>query len=81
MVGLLLAFVECVLSYLPNNSGGGGGSSIIARSPLMHLEGTGRVNLAKYTTCLHRLARVVALPVHPSGQEDNDCNGSGLEQS
>ncbi len=44
-VGLLLAFVERVLSSPPND-GSNGGSSTIAKSFLTHLTGTGRVNLA-----------------------------------
>jgi hypothetical protein len=79
-VGLLLVFVEQMLSSLMNN-GSGGGSSIIARSTLTHLAGMGRVNLVNYSNCLHRLARVVALPVHPSNQDDNNYNGGRSEWS
>ncbi len=61
-VGLLLVFVERESSSLPNNGSGGG--STITRSTLTHLAGAGRVNLASYSTCLKRLARVVALPAH-----------------
>jgi hypothetical protein len=70
-VGLLLACVERVLSS-PPNVGSNSGSSTIARSTLTHLAGAGRVNLANYPTCLHRLARVVASHAHPGGQENND---------
>jgi hypothetical protein len=79
-VGLLSVFVEWALSSLPKDGGDGSGSTI-SRSALAHLAGMGRVNSANYSTCLHRLAWVVALPVHPSGQDNNNCNGSGLEQS
>ncbi len=50
-------------SSLPIN-GGGGGSGTITRSTLMHLVGIGRVKLVNYSICLHRYARVVALPAH-----------------
>ena len=79
-MGLLLAFVERVLSSLPNKDGNSS-SSTITRSALTHLAGTGRVNLANYSTCLHRLARAVAFPAHPGGWEDNDCNDGRLERS
>ncbi len=51
---------------------------------MKHLAGAGRVNSANYSTCLHRLARMVALPAHPSGRNNNDCNGgrqSGAEEA
>ncbi len=79
-MGLLLACIERALSSPPNASGNGG-SGTIAKSALMHLAGTGRVNSANYSTCLHRLARVVALPTHPGGPEYNDCNGGRPEWS
>jgi hypothetical protein len=79
-VGLLSACVEQALSS-PSNAGGNGGGGTIARSTLMHLAGAGRVNSANYSTCLHRLARVVALPTHPGSQDDNNYNGGGPEQS
>ncbi len=60
---LLSVFVEWVLSLISTN-GGRGGDGTITRSPLMQLAGTGRVNSVNYSTCLHRLARVVASPVH-----------------
>jgi hypothetical protein len=73
-VGLLLVCVEWASSYLPNDVNNSI-SGTIARSLLMHLAGASRINLANYSTCLHRLARVVALPAHPDGQDDNNCNG------
>ncbi len=79
-VGLLSACVERALSSLPNG-GGNGGSGTIARRALTHLAGTGRVNLANYSTCLHRLARVAALPAHSGGRDNNNCNGGGTERS
>ncbi len=80
MVGLLSEFLQRALSSLPTNSSGGGGGTI-ARSALTHLVGAGRVNLVKYSTCLHRLTRVVALPAHPCDWDDNNCNCSGMEQT
>jgi hypothetical protein len=77
-VGLLLTFVERASSSPPNNNGYGGGGTI-ARSALTHLAGTGRVKSANYSTCMHRLARVVASPMHPGSRDNNDCNGSGPE--
>jgi hypothetical protein len=71
-VGLLLVFVQRVLSSLPNKGSNGGGGTI-ARSALMHLAGVDRVNSAKYSTCLHRLAR--------GGQDNDNCDGGGPEQS
>jgi hypothetical protein len=68
-------------SFSPPNSGGGNGSGTIPRSALMHVAGMGRVDLVNYSTCLHRLARVVALPTHPSNWDDNDCDGGGPEWS
>jgi hypothetical protein len=47
----------------------------------MHLAGVGRVNLVNYSTCPHRLARVVVLSTHLVTREDNNCNGGRLEQS
>ena len=79
-VRLLLAFVERALSSPPNN-GGNSNNGTIARSALMHLAGRGRANPANYSTCLHWLAKVVALPTHPGGQDNNNCNGGGLERS
>ncbi len=79
-VGLLLAFVGRAFSS-PLTNGGGGGGSTIARSSLMHLEGVGRVDLVHYSTCLRRLARVVASPVHPGDRDNNDCNSGGPEWS
>ncbi len=82
-VGLLLAFMEWMLSSPPTNSGGGSGGTI-RRKALMHQVGAGRVNLINYSTCLHRLARMVASPAHPSNQEDNNCNGgrqNGAEEA
>ncbi len=70
-VGLLLAFAESALSSLPANGGGGSGGNI-ARSPLMYLAGAGRVDSVNYSTCLHMLARVVALPAHPDDRDNND---------
>jgi hypothetical protein len=75
-----LAFVERALSSLLTNGSSGSGGTI-ARSPLMHLAGAGRVNLVHYVTCLHRLARVMALPTHPGDQDNNDCNGDGPERN
>jgi hypothetical protein len=74
----LLAFVERVLSSPPND-GSNGGRSTIAKSFLTHLTGTGRVNLANYSTCLHRLIRMMASPAR--GRDNNDCNGGRLERS
>jgi hypothetical protein len=54
-----LAFVDQALSSLLTGSGSGGGGTI-ARSALMHLVGAGRVNSINYSTCLYKLARVVA---------------------
>ncbi len=68
--GLLLVFVEQVLSFLPNE-GGDVSIGTIARSTLTNLVGAHRVNLESYSICLHRLARVVALPTHPGGQTIN----------
>ncbi len=64
--GLLLAFVERMSSSLLTNGGCGGGSGTITRSAMTHLAGMGRVNLVNFSTCPHRLARVVVLPVHPA---------------
>jgi hypothetical protein len=47
----------------------------------MHLAGASRVNLVNYSTCLHGLARVVALTTHSSDRDNNDCNGNGPERS
>jgi hypothetical protein len=47
----------------------------------MHLAGAGRVNLVNYSTCLHRLTRVVASPAHPCNQDDNACTGGRPERS
>jgi hypothetical protein len=79
-VELLSAFVERALSSLPNDGVDRGGGTM-ARSALMHLAGAGRVTSANYSTCLHRLVRVMALPAHPGGWEDNNCDGGGMEQS
>jgi hypothetical protein len=79
-VGLLFACLEQMLSSLSNNGSDSGGGTI-ASSTLMHLAGAGRVKLVNYSTCLHRLARVVALPAHPGGREDKNCDGNGPEQS
>ncbi len=38
----------------------------------MHLAGVSRVNLVNNSTCLHRLARGVALPMSPGNWDDND---------
>jgi hypothetical protein len=62
---------------LPTKGGGSGGSTI-ARSAAMHLAGMSRVNLVNYSTFLHKLARVVALPVHSGNWDNNESNGSGL---
>ncbi len=70
MVGLLVTFVKRASSF-PQNNGGRGSGSTIPRSALMHLAGAGRVNLLNNSTCLHRLARVVALSVHPGNWDDN----------
>ncbi len=71
VAGLLLAFVEQASSSpLTNGNSVGGGT--ISRSATMHLVGTGRVNLVIFSTCLHRLARVVALPTHPCNQDHNN---------
>jgi hypothetical protein len=75
--GALLVFVEWALSSLPTNSSNGSGGTI-ARSALTHLAGMGRVNSVNYSTCLHRLARMVALSAHPSGLVDNNCDGGRL---
>ncbi len=77
---LLLVFVERVSSSLPIDSSGSG-SSTIARSARMHLAGMGRVNLVNFSTYLHRLARVVAMPMHPVNRDDNNINDDGLERS
>jgi hypothetical protein len=79
-VGLLLVFVEGASSS-PPNKGGNGGGGIIARSTLTHPADAGRVNLANYSTCLHRLARVAASSMHPGSQDNKDRNGGGPEQS
>jgi hypothetical protein len=80
-VGLLSACVEWVLSSPSNSGGGNGDGGTIARITLMHLVGVGRGNLANYSTGLHRLARVVALPVPPGSQDDNNCNGGRPKRS
>jgi hypothetical protein len=93
--GLLSTFVEWESSSLPINGGGsssrgsggggddgggsGGGGSTIARSTVMHLASTDRVNLVNFSTCLLRLAGVVVFPMHPGNQDDNDGNGGGPE--
>jgi hypothetical protein len=79
-VGLLLVFVEWVLSPPPNDNSNVGRSTIV-KSSLMHLMGMGRVNLANYSTCLHRLIRMMALPAHLGSRDNNDCNGGRLEWS
>ncbi len=79
-MGLLLACVEWASSSLPDNGGNGGGGTI-ARNALTHMAGAGRINSANYSTCWHRLARVVALPTHPGGWDNNDCNDGGTERS
>jgi hypothetical protein len=80
MVGLLLACVEQASSSL-SNDGSNSSNGTIARSALTHLAGTSRVNSAKYSTCLHRFARVVALPVHPGYRDNNNCDSKGPERS
>ncbi len=75
-----MVFVEQAFSSPLNEDGGGGSSGsgsscssggIISRSALMHLAGVGKVNLVNYSTCLHRLARVVASLAHPGDRDDN----------
>ncbi len=83
MAGLLLAFAS---SSYPTGGGGGGSSSgggggTIARSTATHLAGADRVNSANIATCLHRIAKVMLLPVHPGDQNNNDGNGGGPEWS
>jgi hypothetical protein len=80
VAGLLSAFVEQVLSSLPiecsGSSGGGSGSGgTIARSATMHLVGAGRINSVNYSTCLHRLARVVTTYTHLVNWEDINVDG------
>jgi hypothetical protein len=55
-----LTLIEQASSSPPTDGGSGGGGTI-ARNPLMHLAGTGRVNSVNHSTGLHRLAWVVAL--------------------
>jgi hypothetical protein len=75
-----LALVERASSSLPTNGGGGGGSGgTIARSATTHLVGASRVKSVNYSTCLHRLTRVVVLPAHPGNREDNDGNSNRPE--
>ncbi len=52
--GVAVSDCEEALSSLPNDSSNGGGN-IIARSALMHLACTSRVNLVNFSSCLHRL--------------------------
>ncbi len=80
MPGTPLVCMEQAWSSLLK-AGGDGSSGTIARSTLTHLVGAGRVNSANYSTCLHRLSRVVALPAHPCGQDNKDCDGGETEQS
>ncbi len=47
----------------------------------MHLVGAGRVNLANYSTCLHRLARVVVLPMRPGSRDDSDAMAAGWSRA
>jgi hypothetical protein len=47
----------------------------------MHLAGAGKVDLVNYSTCLHRLTRVMASPTHPSDREKDNCKRGGPERS
>jgi hypothetical protein len=46
----------------------------------MHLVGVGRIDLVNYSTCLHRLARVMTLPAHSGNWNNNNCNGGRQER-
>ena len=75
-MGLLSTFVEQALSFPLTNSGSNGGG-IIARIPLTHLAGTGRGNLVNYSTCLRRLTRVLASPIHLGDKRKKQLQGGG----
>jgi hypothetical protein len=76
--GLLSAFVERESTSPPIDGGGGG---TIARSAAMHLAGVGRINSVNFSTCLHRLTRVAAIPVQSVDPGDIDSDGGRPERS
>jgi hypothetical protein len=69
--GLLSAFVERASSSpMKGNEDG----DVVARSAATHLAGAGRINSVNFSTCLHRLAKIVSSTTTPEKSDNGDVD-------